>query len=298
MEKNNKNYVVDSFVVPIEVPPDGIEVQEKPPVITVTGDTLEPIINKLEEVETGFVLYKITQPNIPHRFVLVNTALGNTPAFMSIVSGRYRVLRPTVALKMIKEAVEEIRADEEFSIVGTISKQVLVTLAGKTSNGVDSIVYINSFDRSVRETVILPGLRAVRYTHTNNGKNKDDMAHLVELAFNQEDIKKWREALLTVKLTKATFNRFIKVNLSTTPRTLLLKFFKYADPISDYTEADFREAAYREYVNTYGDNLVGFVDFIHKYYKEKVSQGNLSRAVSAIQAGASLVDSLVHVRAQ
>ena len=291
-EREAEQKVLDTFEVPVRDPAEGLNIQAKPPTVSLGADNLKPVISKLSEIEEGFVMYRILNPSVPNRFVLANTAFGATPALMSIVSGRYRVLRPSVALRMIDEALEHYHPHEKISVAATISKQVLVTIYGKDKSGLQ-MIYVNSFDRTARELLVLPGLRGIKYTHTNNGKHKHDMAGLVATAFNQEDFYKWQEKLAAAEVSKATFIRFIRVNLSTTPRTLLLKVFEYQDPISDLTDKDFENIAYQTYTQRYGTSLVGFVEFIHMYYKLKVSQNKLHRAVAAIQSGTKLVQTLV-----
>ena len=297
-EKKKDREFVDVFDVPVKDPTPGMVVQEKTPVIVLTNTSLREVVERLRKVEDGFALIRITSPIVTNRYVLVNTALdtSGTPVMMSIVSGRYRVLRSSISLEMVRSALEEYHADEisKLGVLASIQKQVSVTVT-HPEYPFPLLTYYNSFDRTTRETAVLPGLRSVRYMHTDNGKNKEAMAQLVDLAFNREKMDEWFAILRDIKVNKSTLIRFAKVNMSTTPRALLVKFFEYQEPISDFTDKDFENIMYEQYVRRYGITLYDFVAFIHDVHRTYSAKKKIHRAVMALQAGVSLVDSLVRL---
>jgi len=289
-----ENKLVDTFDVPVVTPEIGMRLQESVPVIASGSSTFEDTIATFETLEEGFVLYRITTPVLPHRFVLANTAYADTPVFLSVVSGRYRVLRPSATLKLLHEALQVHTADyNKSSIRYFVQKQMSVTI-NHPEYKFPVLTYVNSFDRTTRESVILPGLRAVKYTHTNNGKNKTDAATLIDLALNRAKTEEWFDKLRTAEVTKAIFMRYVRGSLSMTPRSVLLKVFKYQGEISDMNEKDFEVLAYNEYRDRYGSSALGFVEFAHDLHRIYNAQNKVHRAVMAIQAGASIVGLLVH----
>lgn len=294
-----KELVDGEYTVPVESPikKDGspIELSKTVPVSVFSGravDKFNEAIDAIDKVEDGLVRYTISYPMVSNRYVLANKYFNpEKPAFLTIVSGKYRVIRSREALETLRDAFNKLENKSGWGILTKVSSSLSFNLTN-SENRMMAVIYSNSYDRSIRESIILPGLVSLKYTHTRKGTNKDGLDEAIASALDISSVSSRYELLAKHTISKRAILRFVIKTMSMTRRSVVRKFFGHdlvLSPDKDISEAFYENLFFDIYFGKYGKSLNGFARFVYDAYDYFVKEGKVTKGLLVLQSGTGAV---------
>ena len=237
--------------------------------------TLPEVITALKEFEDGFVFVPVQKPRVEGDFYLANTYNAEDPKVLpeySQTSGYYRFL-PS------HEALEEINAmlgtPERFEALVIIQKQISVTVRDLKlpDNSAPVMYYINSYNRSTRESIVLGfAMMAFRYMHRRSGASKEDLHVMTKFMEDESNYQKATKLMQDYSVTQKTFKAIVENTKMPIQKLAANMFNLDREHINKYVERGEEIALlwqlFRSRYTRDGNtpNLTNLISFFHDVY--------------------------------
>lgn len=249
----------------------------------------EEVIRSISNFEDGFRFVPVQRPAVEGDFYLTNLTGSDGSKHLlpkyTMTSAYYHLLRSSDTLsKLLDVFVDDENTDLEF--VAAIQKQISVAIHNKkdTKSQLPHLLYLNSYDRTAREQIILGHLFVgLKYMHRRSGTSKDEVETLAELLKDDdgynEMVKRMNDYEMDISLFKS-FLAFTKVP----PRKLYLEFLGGSkETYKEAVEADMEiPLVYSALRNRYANNtlftLSKFIGFMHALYRYHTSNDRYDQA--------------------
>lgn len=246
--------------------------------------TPSEVIKEIKEYENGFALLPLTEPKIDNYKVLVNGA-----EMFNFVSNHYKILYSGETLERLAEFIN----DEDYTAEAYWSRQIAVHIKKVNTNGlINSILYVNSYDKKLREGIILPDIMyATKHVHRASGLNKIGLNLIFKILEDEGNHSLVFKALSEKEISKNAISKMI-TNLQIPSRKVLLQVLHLDyDSVKNHPNHD---EMLVENFGVFGYNVTGLIKFTHALFGLYVKEMSYDKAVQLMSNVSQQVTKTTH----
>ena len=274
---------------------------------------VQEVVNKISDFEDGFVFVPVQKPRVEGDFYLAHKGYPEQsekgevilPEY-SAVSAYYHLLRSSDTLRTLSEALTTGREADSFIAFSYIQRQISVSIyrksaveGRKTGPGVPDLFYLNSYDRSTREQIVLGhAFIGLKYMHRRSGQEKDSVKTIADLINDDEGYEAVLDRIRQYDMDLSLFRSFTTAT-KVPVRKVCTEFYGFTTEQYKEAEEDGKEIElfYNAVRNRHGTdgamNLAQFVNFMHSLYRIQVGNEKFDNATRFVSAAANYMRKIV-----